>query len=98
MDIYPGAQRAEAAVWDTAVFPPRGNLDRTNVICEPTASGLTITLEGGAPHDTVLRIWSPKPAQVNGLQRSAWHYDAADQRLWIRLPKTRNTKVMVELK
>jgi alpha-glucosidase (family GH31 glycosyl hydrolase) len=95
LDIYPGEQASRAAVWNTAVFPPRAGQDRTDVLCEPTASGLTITMQGGAPRDTLLRVWSPKPATIAGLPRSAWHYDAADQRLWVRLPKAHNVKVVV---
>lgn len=95
LDFYPGRQRSEVAVWDTASFPPRTGVDRTSVACEPSASGFTISLSGGGARDTILRIWSPKPAQVEGLPRSAWRYDAADQRLWVRLPKAHNVKVVV---
>jgi hypothetical protein len=95
LDVYPGDHTSQAAVWNTAVFPPRAGADRTDVVCEPSASGLTITLQGGAPRDTLLRIWSPKPARVAGLPRTAWRYDAADQRLWVRLAKAHNVKVVV---
>jgi alpha-D-xyloside xylohydrolase len=95
LDIYPGEQTSQAAVWNTAAFPPRAGQDRTDVRCEPSSSGLTITLHGGAPRDTILRIWSPKPARVEALPRTAWRYDAADQRLWVRLPKAHDVKVVV---
>jgi len=96
LDIYPGERRSEAAVWDTANFPPRTGRDRTTVVCEPGSSGFTIRLDGGSPRNTILRIWSPKPAQVEALPRTAWRYDVADQRLWVRLPKAHNVKVAVK--
>lgn len=104
LDIYPRAsgdlQTTHAAVWDTAAFPPRGAVDRTDVTVESTSSSVTITLAGGAPHDTILRVWSPKPAQVTGLGKvglaqSAWRYDAADARLWIRIPKAHDRKITI---
>lgn len=97
LDIYPGKRRSEAAVWDTAVFPPRTGRDRTTVVCEPGAGGFTIRLDDGSPRNTILRIWAPKPVRVDALPRTAWRYDAADQRLWVRLPKAHNVKVAVKV-
>jgi hypothetical protein len=95
IDIYPGEEASHAAVWDTASFPPRAGVDRTDVSCEPAAGGFAIRLDGGPARDTILRIRAARPLQVTGLPRAAWRYDARDARLWVRLPKARNARVVL---
>ena len=97
LDIYPGDEPSHATVWDTGTFPPRAGLDRTLVECEPSGEGMTVRLSGGPTRDTILRVRSAKPVEVVGLPKSSWKYDAADQRLWVRLAKARDVKVMIRM-
>ena len=83
-----------------------GNLTGVGVVNTPSDFGNaisrctdmnTIRLDGGSPRNTILRVWAPKPVQVDAWPRTAWRYDATDQRLWIRLPKAHNVRVAITL-
>lgn len=113
LDIYPGQQTRDAAVWDTEQFPPSAFRDRSFVRLEPDEHSLTIRLEGGPVSDTILRVWQPQQpstvrvAQTDIQKRSSrseweatkqgWWHDPDDQRLWVRVPDVKETVVTIEL-
>ena len=77
----------------------------------PNESGLDIQIEGGPTRDTIYRILRAKiPKQVTAegkpldqhasvtvweKSRRGWWFDAADQRLWIRLADVKDTRVTI---
>src|SRR5262249_55447029 len=101
LDIYPASQPSSAVVWDTRQFPPSAFRDRSFVTVKPMEKGTEIRLEAGPVQDTIFRVWRTQaPAAVRVDQtavdklpgsaeweksKRGWWYDAADQRLWIRL-------------
>ena len=111
LDLYPATQSSKAVVWDTAQFPPSAYRDRSFVETTRTDQMTEIRLEAGPIRDTILRIWQPvEPVTVQvdqtALKKAAsfshweseeksWWYDAADLRLWVRLPKVRDLRVSI---
>jgi alpha-glucosidase (family GH31 glycosyl hydrolase) len=111
LDLYPGAEPSEAAIWDTGTFPPSTFRDRSFVYLIPAETGLEIRIEGGPARDTIFRaLRSKAPATVDAdgkklvqqlsfadweKSRSGWWYDAADRRLWIRLAAVKNAQVKI---
>lgn len=114
LDVYPGTKSTKAVVWDTKQYPPSAFRDRSFVALSPTESGLEIRLEGGPTQDTILRVLqSQNPTAVmldqkpldkfNTMKelesaKRGWCYDAADQRLWVRVAATRDAVVTIDTK
>jgi alpha-D-xyloside xylohydrolase len=100
LDVYPAAAATTTVVWDTAQYPPVAARDRSEVEVRAEPAQITVRLTGGPARDTILRVWSP--ATVTAVERDgrplpqrAWRYDAADQRLWVRLPKAASFRVSI---
>ncbi len=112
LDIYPAAHSSTAVLWDTQKFPSMAFRDRSFATVIPSATGLDIQLEEGPVRDTIFRIWtaqSPRQVRVDKCLLdqqnsraewdklpSGWWYDAADQRLWIRVSGVWDTRVTIE--
>ena len=112
IDIYPANHSTQAVLWDDRQFPPNASRDRSFVFVEPLKSGVEVRLEAGPDRDTILRIWRPQPPRTvrageQPLKRCtsaaewekdqlAWWYDAADQRLWIRLAAALDVRITVD--
>lgn len=112
LDIYPANRPSSAVVWDTRQFPPSAFRDRSFVNVNPVEKGTEIQLEAGPARDTIFRIWRPAaPAGVRINQapldkhasaaewektQRGWWYDAADQRLWIRLAGARDVRIAID--
>ena len=112
LDIYPAKQNSSAVLWDTQQFPPSAFRDRSFVNVIPLEDGVEIHLEDSPVRDTIFRVWQPRPpSQVRVNQtplekheslatweasQQSWSYDAADQRLWIRIAKSRDVRITID--
>ncbi len=110
--IYPAKQNRSTVLWDTQQFPPSSFRDRSFVNLIPLESGVEINLEAGPVRDTILRVWQPRPprqVRVNQTplekheslvtwetSQQSWSYDAADQRLWIRIAKSSDDRITID--
>lgn len=112
IDFYPADQSSKSVLWDERQFPPSAARDRSFVSVDPVERGVGIRLEGGPVRDTIFRVWRPQvPGGVRmgevplkkcdsmadwEQEQLAWWYDAADQRLWVRVAGAGDVGITVE--
>ena len=111
LDIYPAKRESSAILWDPRQFPPSAFRDRSFVFVNPSENGVEIRLEAGSERDTILRVWrtqapravqlddTPMEQRVTGSdwekEQCGWWFAAADQRLWVRIPGARDSRITI---